>query len=128
MRKVTKNIVGVLSLGVLATSWSLGQAAESGLTISNTAAPQPSDSASPAASNSPTPAASSSASPTASTPAPAATKTAAADKSLIILICSFFSVEIKLQRYSIAVLINSKEKTKPIANNSAIHSVLDTSK
>ena len=77
MRKVTKNIVGVLSLGVLATSWSLGQAAESGLTISNTAAPQPSDSASPAASNSPTPAASSSASPTASTPAPAATKTAA---------------------------------------------------
>lgn len=33
MRKVTKNIVGVLSLGVLATSWSLGQAAETGLSL-----------------------------------------------------------------------------------------------
>ena len=33
MRKVTQNIVGVISLGVLATSWSLGQAAESGLTL-----------------------------------------------------------------------------------------------
>lgn len=34
MRKVTKNIVGVLSLGVLASSWSLGQAAETGLNLS----------------------------------------------------------------------------------------------
>ena len=33
MRKVTRNIVGVLSLGVLATSWSLGQAAETGLSL-----------------------------------------------------------------------------------------------
>lgn len=58
MRKVTKNIVGVLSLGVLATSWSLGQAAESGLVLSNTAAPtatntDAANSADPAASASP---------------------------------------------------------------------------
>ena len=39
MRKATQNIVGVISLGVLATSWSLGQAAETGLSMD--AAPQP---------------------------------------------------------------------------------------
>ena len=33
MRKATQNIVGVISLGVLATSWSLGQAAETGLSL-----------------------------------------------------------------------------------------------
>lgn len=38
MRKVTQNIVGVLSLGVLATSWSIGQSTETGLVISNPAA------------------------------------------------------------------------------------------
>ena len=77
MRKVTKNIVGVISLGVLATSWSLGQAAESGLKINNSSAPQPSESASPTNLASPSPDASSSASPNASTPSPAATKTTA---------------------------------------------------
>jgi uncharacterized protein with FMN-binding domain len=51
VRKATKNIVGVLSLGVLATSWSIGQAAESGLVISapgatNAATPEPTASAS----------------------------------------------------------------------------------
>ncbi len=39
MRKATQNIVGVLSLGVLATSWSLGQAADTGLSLEP--APQP---------------------------------------------------------------------------------------
>ncbi len=39
MRKATQNIVGVLSLGVLATSWSLGQAADTGLSLET--APQP---------------------------------------------------------------------------------------
>lgn len=38
MRKATKNVVGVLSLGVLATSWSIGQAAESGLVVGAPAA------------------------------------------------------------------------------------------
>jgi uncharacterized protein with FMN-binding domain len=38
VRKATKNIVGVLSLGVLATSWSIGQAAESGLVVGAPAA------------------------------------------------------------------------------------------
>jgi uncharacterized protein with FMN-binding domain len=39
VRKATQNIVGVLSLGVLATSWSLGQAADTGLSLET--APQP---------------------------------------------------------------------------------------
>lgn len=39
MRKVTQNIVGVISLGVLATSWSLGQAAETGLSLDNSTQP-----------------------------------------------------------------------------------------
>jgi uncharacterized protein with FMN-binding domain len=88
VRKVTKNIVGVISLGVLATSWSLGQAAESGLVTSNSAAsatpettaPQPSESTSPATSAAPKPAATGSQTSTAtkSTPTPAASKTASA--------------------------------------------------
>ena len=55
MRKVTKNIVGVLSLGVLATSWSLGQAAQTGLSLgagatnTDTAAPTATPSATPTA-------------------------------------------------------------------------------
>lgn len=60
MRKVTKNIVGVLSLGVLATSWSLGQAAETGLSLSagNTdATPTETASPTPTASDLPTTAA-----------------------------------------------------------------------
>lgn len=39
MRKVTQNIVGVISLGVLATSWSLGQAAETGLSLDSATQP-----------------------------------------------------------------------------------------
>ena len=39
MRKVTQNIVGVISLGVLATSWSLGQAAETGLSLETATQP-----------------------------------------------------------------------------------------
>lgn len=39
MRKVTQNIVGVISLGVLATSWSLGQAAETGLSMDSATQP-----------------------------------------------------------------------------------------
>lgn len=65
MRKVTKNIVGVLSLGVLATSWSLGQAAESGLVITNTAAPTGSATPTPSASTDST-----------ATPTPTPTKSA----------------------------------------------------
>jgi uncharacterized protein with FMN-binding domain len=45
VRKVTQNIVGVLSLGVLATSWSLGQAAETGLSLAPGAAANTSDTA-----------------------------------------------------------------------------------
>ena len=86
MRKVTKNIVGVLSLGVLATSWSLGQAAETGLSLApgaaagtadtsvntDTASPTPTASASPSASATDTP------TPTPTpTPSPTPTKTEA---------------------------------------------------
>lgn len=94
MRKVTKNIVGVLSLGVLATSWSLGQAAETGLSLgagttntdtpsSPTAAPTPETTASatPAASATASAAASATPTPTKSataTPTPTPTKTATA--------------------------------------------------
>lgn len=81
MRKVTRNIVGVLSLGVLATSWSLGQAAETGLNLgaapANTDAPAPTASAS----QSPTPSATPTASdlPTAApTPVPVPSKTTTA--------------------------------------------------
>jgi len=85
VRKITKNIVGVISLGVLATSWSLGQAADTGLTLgAPTASPTTSDqpSATPSTDPSAAPSASASAEPTASTSAPATptpkpTKTAA---------------------------------------------------
>jgi uncharacterized protein with FMN-binding domain len=85
VRKVTKNIVGVLSLGVLATSWSLGQAAETGLSLggaatnTNTAQPTPeaTQSASSTASASPEASASAPASTTPTpAPTPAPTKTA----------------------------------------------------
>ena len=80
MRKVTKNIVGVLSLGVLATSWSLGQAAETGLSLSTGATntdtpPAQTTSPSPTASDLPTTAATPAASPT-TAPTPTPTKTA----------------------------------------------------
>lgn len=73
MRKVTKNIVGVLSLGVLATSWSLGQAAETGLVVGAPAASAPTSNAEPSASTAPveSPSAASSASASASTSASA---------------------------------------------------------
>ena len=87
MRKATKNIVGVLSLGVLATSWSIGQAAESGLvvgapTATNAATPEPTVSASsePSASAQPNdqsnaqPSASASAKPTPTKTSSSATK------------------------------------------------------
>lgn len=51
MRTFTKNVVGVISLGVLAGSWSLGQAAETGLVIGAPSA----DSTSPAATSNPLP-------------------------------------------------------------------------
>jgi uncharacterized protein with FMN-binding domain len=71
VRKVTKNIVGVLSLGVLATSWSLGQAAENGLVVGAPAASEPTSNAEPSASTAPveSPSAASSASASASTSA-----------------------------------------------------------
>lgn len=94
MRKVTKNIVGVLSLGVLATSWSLGQAAETGLSLSNgatntdtpaaqTASPSPTASDLPTTASTPaapveTGGTSQATAPTtAPTPTPTPTKTAA---------------------------------------------------
>lgn len=61
MRTTTKQVIGLLSLGVLGTSWSLGQAAETGLAISNSAA---------TAAPTPTTA------PTAETPTPTPTPTA----------------------------------------------------
>jgi uncharacterized protein with FMN-binding domain len=77
VRKITKNIVGVISLGVLATSWSIGQAAETGLKLN--AAPEPSNSASatptPAASETPTPVAPAENGGTAPTPAQSPTPT-----------------------------------------------------
>ena len=87
MRKKTRNIVGVISLGVLATSWSLGQAAETGLSLAPGAAAntadtsvntdsQPAETAvpsdAPSSSATSTPAANASATPT-----PTATKTPA---------------------------------------------------
>lgn len=65
MRKTTKTVVGLLSLGVMGASWSLGQAADSGLQLDTTAATgstgsettntaQPNDSAQPTETTSPT--------------------------------------------------------------------------
>lgn len=88
MRKVTQNIVGVLSLGVLATSWSLGQAAETGLSLSATpsntdAAATESAAPTPTASDQPTTAASPAApvENAGTAPTPTATKNSAASKS-----------------------------------------------
>ena len=50
MRKATQNIVGVISLGVLAASWSIGQAAESGLVVGAPTATEPAATAEPTAS------------------------------------------------------------------------------
>ena len=78
MRKSTQNIVGVLSLGVLATSWSIGQAAETGLVLESAVAPpsspSPTSSAVPSATPSTTTSSSPSAKPTAA-PAKKVTKT-----------------------------------------------------
>ena len=71
MRKATQNIVGVISLGVLAASWSIGQAAESGLVVG-----APTASATPSQSSSAEPTVSSSAQPT-PTPTKSAATTAA---------------------------------------------------
>ena len=83
MRKQVRSIVAVATLGLLAASYQMGTAAETGLLIgapatdtSGSATPTPANSANP------TPVASASATPTAgatagATPAPAATKTAA---------------------------------------------------
>ena len=89
MRKVTKNIVGVISLGVLATSWSLGQAAETGLSLNSAANTDPATdtpaaSATTPATDTPTPAppvenggtASNSKATATATPTPTPTKTA----------------------------------------------------
>ena len=84
MRKITQNIVGVISLGVLATSWSIGQAAETGLVISNPAAtdtPTTAPTTDPTAEATAEPSASASATPTASakaTPAPSKTASTSA--------------------------------------------------
>lgn len=85
MRTITKNIVGVISLGVLATSWSLGQAAETGLTLgAPSASPTASDQPTSEPSSTPTASPSTEASPTdspsatpSSTPKPTPTKTSA---------------------------------------------------
>lgn len=69
MRKATQNIVGVISLGVLAASWSIGQAAESGLVVGAPAEPSATETATPTA----TPTGSASSEPTtSSTPATSA--------------------------------------------------------
>jgi uncharacterized protein with FMN-binding domain len=63
VRKITQNVVGVISLGVLATSWTIGQAAETGLVLAGpTSSPAPTGSAAPSAS--PEPAGSGSPEPT----------------------------------------------------------------
>ncbi len=61
MRTATKNIVGILSLGVLASSWSIGQSAETGLSVpaapATNSSPEgvlPEESPAPAASSAPT--------------------------------------------------------------------------
>lgn len=89
MRTATKNIVGILSLGVLASSWSIGQSAETGLTVpaapatnSTPEATSPETSPAPAASSSPASSSPASSTPTASaTPPVAPTKKPAAAKS-----------------------------------------------
>jgi uncharacterized protein with FMN-binding domain len=78
VRKATQNIVGVISLGVLAASWSIGQAAESGLVVGAPTAAEPTATAEPTASATPTESPSATASASASASAtPTPTKTAA---------------------------------------------------
>lgn len=78
MRTFTKNVVGVISLGVLAGSWSLGQAAETGLVIGAPSA----DSTSPAATSNPLPSGGTEPSPSASSvSSPTATSAPAPSKS-----------------------------------------------
>ena len=83
MRKNTKLTISLLSLGVLGTSWSIGQAAETGLTLGGTTtttdaatSPTPSETSGPSAA-SPTPSDSASASATA-TPSKSAAPTKSA--------------------------------------------------
>lgn len=81
MRKLTKSVVGVFSLGILATSWSIGQASDTNGFTSNYAgvAAGGSPSETPAPDGSATP--SSSATPNATaTPTPTPTKTSAPTK------------------------------------------------
>lgn len=85
MRKLTKSVVGVFSLGILATSWSIGQASDTNGFTSNYAgvAAGGSPSETPAPDGSATP--SSSAAPNATattkaTPTPTPTKTSAPTK------------------------------------------------
>lgn len=78
MRKATQNIVGVVSLGVLAASWSIGQAAESGLVVGAPAEPSATETATPTESPSSEPSTSSTPATSASAkPAPAPSKSAA---------------------------------------------------
>jgi uncharacterized protein with FMN-binding domain len=75
VRRFTQAIVGVISLGVLATSCSLGQTAETGLNLASPT-PQPTDTTP----GSPTPSTTSSANPSSTatqTPTPIPTKTVA---------------------------------------------------
>ncbi len=58
----------------------------------------------------------------------AASNTAAAPRSLIVLIFTFFSVEIKSIIFSMAVLNSSLTQTNPTAKVSAIASERDTYK
>ena len=58
----------------------------------------------------------------------AATKTAAADRSLMVLITGFVSFEIKSAIFSIAVLKISATHTKPTAKVNAIASIRETGK
>jgi uncharacterized protein with FMN-binding domain len=78
VRKATQNIVGVISLGVLAASWSIGQAAESGLVVGAPAEPSATETATPTESPSSEPSISSTPATSASAkPAPAPSKSAA---------------------------------------------------
>lgn len=90
MRKATRNVVGVISLGILATSWSIGQAAETGLNLApaNPAAnPESAPAANPApgetgaASPAPSSNSASSSAPAPATAKPSPTKTSTAVES-----------------------------------------------
>jgi len=79
VRRITQGIVGVISLGVLATSYSLGQSAQTGLTLASPK-PLPTNALPTSSPNSPNPNSTSSAdpgTPATQTPAPIPTKTTA---------------------------------------------------